>query len=157
MQLGLFVVVVFLSSMDLTGSSKVVKGKRQRRSMYEMLFFSTSSCDAVWFVQMVNVFTRTESWAEPGVPHEPSELPRSLSRAEMCTALSHWTCHCPKVQAAAPANPQAAAGREEGRAALQPAARGRDWPALAGSLWVPHHRHAPSHQKRAAEGRGGSV
>lgn len=47
MQLGLFVVVVFLSSMDLTGSSKVVKGKRQRRSMYEMLFFSTSSCDAL--------------------------------------------------------------------------------------------------------------
>lgn len=47
MQLGLFVVVVFLSSMDLTGSSKVVKGKRQRRSMYETLFFSTSSCDAL--------------------------------------------------------------------------------------------------------------
>lgn len=65
MQLGLFVVVVFLSSMDLTGSSKVVKGKRQRRSMYEMLFFSTTSCDAVQFMQMVNVFTNTESWAEP--------------------------------------------------------------------------------------------
>ncbi|XP_053868044.1 R-spondin-1 isoform X3 [Malaclemys terrapin pileata] len=32
MQLGLFLVVVFLSLMDLTGSSKVVKGKRQRRS-----------------------------------------------------------------------------------------------------------------------------
>lgn len=64
MQLGLFVVVVFLSSMDLTGSSKVVKGKRQRRSMYETLFFSTS-LDAVRFVQMVNVFTNAESWAEP--------------------------------------------------------------------------------------------
>lgn len=42
MQLGLFVVVVFLSSMDLTGGSKVVKGKRQRRSMYETFPFSPS-------------------------------------------------------------------------------------------------------------------
>lgn len=48
MQLGLLVVVVFLSSMDLTGSSKVVKGKRQRRSMYETLFLLfTSSRGAV--------------------------------------------------------------------------------------------------------------
>lgn len=39
MQLGLLVVVVLLCSMDLTGSSKVVKGKRQRRSMYEILFY----------------------------------------------------------------------------------------------------------------------
>lgn len=46
MQLGLFVVVVFLSSMDLTGGSKVVKGKRQRRSMYETFLFSPSP-DAV--------------------------------------------------------------------------------------------------------------
>lgn len=37
MQLGLFVVVVFLSSVDLAGSSssKALKGKRQRPSMYE--------------------------------------------------------------------------------------------------------------------------
>lgn len=119
MQLGLFVVVVFLSSMDLTGSSKVVKGKRQRRSMYEMLFFSTSSRDAVRSVQMVNVFTNTESWAEPGVTREPSELPRSHSRAETCTTLSHWTCHSPEPQAIAlalwqlpPLTPQAAPGRD---------------------------------------------
>lgn len=56
MQLGLFVVVVFLSSMDLTGSSKVVKGKRQRRSMYETLSFSTSSRGAVRFGHTVNAF-----------------------------------------------------------------------------------------------------
>lgn len=35
MRLGLFAVVVFLSSMNLTGSSKAAKGKRQRRSMYD--------------------------------------------------------------------------------------------------------------------------
>lgn len=103
MQLGLFVVVVFLSSMDLTGSSKVVKGKRQRRSMYEMLFFSTSSRDAVWFVQMVNAFTNTESWQRLGVPHEPSELPRSHSCAEMCPTLSHQTRPTPQAIAPVPA------------------------------------------------------
>lgn len=86
MQLGLFVVVVFLSSMDLTGSSKAVKGKRQRRSMYETLFFFTSSRDAVRFMQMVNVFTHAGSWAEPGVPRKPSELPKSLSCAQPCPA-----------------------------------------------------------------------
>lgn len=126
MQLGLFVVVVFLSSMDLTGSSKVVKGKRQRRSMYEMLFFSTSSRDAVQFVQTVNVnvkvgecLTDAESWAEPGVPHEPPQLPESRSHAETCTPLSCRTCCSPGLQAIAPApwqlpplTAQAARGRD---------------------------------------------
>lgn len=89
MQLGLFVVVVFLSSMDLTGSSKAVKGKRQRRSMYETLFFFTSSCDAVRFMQMVNVFTHAGRWAEPAVPCKPSELPCAQpSPAGPATALS---------------------------------------------------------------------
>uniref|UniRef100_A0A8C0EHJ6 R-spondin 1 n=1 Tax=Bubo bubo TaxID=30461 RepID=A0A8C0EHJ6_BUBBB len=74
MQLGLFVVVVFLSSMDLTGSSKVVKGKRQRRSMYEMLFFSTSSRDAV-----------QRAGQSQGCP-------------AMSTALSLWTCHKCKIE-----------------------------------------------------------
>ena len=55
MQLGLLVVVVFLSSMDLTGSSKVVKGKRQRRSTYEMVFFFSAPRDALPFVQTGNV------------------------------------------------------------------------------------------------------
>lgn len=144
MQLGLFVVVVFLSSMDLTGSSKVVKGKRQRRSMYEMLFFSTSSRDAVRFVQVVNVnvkvgecLTNTESWAEPGVPHEPPQLPKSHSRAETCPPLSRRTCRSPELQATAPApwqaaptNPAGSTGQGWGRAALQPAAQDRDEPAL---------------------------
>lgn len=75
MQLGLLVVVVFLSSMDLTGSSKVVKGKRQRRSMYEMLFFSTSSHD------VVNVFTT----------QEPTEIPQ-------CHSPCPLTCHSSELQ-----------------------------------------------------------
>ncbi|XP_054079794.1 R-spondin-1 isoform X2 [Rissa tridactyla] len=45
MQLGLFVVVVFLSSMDLTGSSKVVKGKRQRRISTELSQGCARGCD----------------------------------------------------------------------------------------------------------------
>ncbi|NXC21691.1 RSPO1 protein, partial [Corythaeola cristata] len=45
MQLGLLVVVVFLSSMDLTGSSKVVKGKRQRRISTELSQGCARGCD----------------------------------------------------------------------------------------------------------------
>ncbi|XP_030320324.1 R-spondin-1 isoform X2 [Calypte anna] len=45
MQLGLVVVVVFLSSMDLTGSSKVVKGKRQRRISTELSQGCARGCD----------------------------------------------------------------------------------------------------------------
>lgn len=66
MQLGLFVVVVFLSSMDLTGSSKVMKGKRQRRSMYETLFFSPP--DAARFLQMVNVKAEQSSVSPQSSP-----------------------------------------------------------------------------------------
>ncbi|NWH76936.1 RSPO1 protein, partial [Piaya cayana] len=45
MQLGLLVVVFFLSSMDLTGSSKVVKGKRQRRISTELSQGCARGCD----------------------------------------------------------------------------------------------------------------
>ncbi|KAG6928346.1 R-spondin 1 [Chelydra serpentina] len=45
MQLGLFLVVVFLSLMDLTGSSKVVKGKRQRRISTEVSQGCAKGCD----------------------------------------------------------------------------------------------------------------
>ncbi|XP_010222521.1 PREDICTED: R-spondin-1 [Tinamus guttatus] len=45
MQLGLFVAVVFLSSMDLTGSSKVLKGKRQRRISTELSQGCARGCD----------------------------------------------------------------------------------------------------------------
>uniref|UniRef100_A0A8C4P910 R-spondin-1 n=1 Tax=Dromaius novaehollandiae TaxID=8790 RepID=A0A8C4P910_DRONO len=45
MQLGLLVAVVFLSSMDLTGSSKVLKGKRQRRISTELSQGCARGCD----------------------------------------------------------------------------------------------------------------
>ncbi|XP_006038445.1 R-spondin-1 isoform X4 [Alligator sinensis] len=45
MRLGLFAVVVFLSSMNLTGSSKAAKGKRQRRISTELSQGCAKGCD----------------------------------------------------------------------------------------------------------------
>lgn len=77
MQLGLLVVVVFLSSMDLTGSSKVVKGKRQRRSTYETFFFFSAPPDALPFVENGNVWG-CAGWAEPPGAQRGLSLPLVL-------------------------------------------------------------------------------
>nr|WEQ50567.1 R-spondin-1 [Andrias davidianus]WMX21258.1 R-spondin 1 [Andrias davidianus] len=46
MQLGLFVVVVFLSFMDVAGSNKVVKGRRQKRRSAEVSPVCAKGCDS---------------------------------------------------------------------------------------------------------------